>query len=122
MPQSTKKTRCTINRNPLHAKINKNKNFFYPLEHNDNGQFKTIFWIHPRSRMSITYFDDILTFDSTYLTNIYQISFCLFVRVNHHEQPTLLDLYYCQKNGLRHFNKYSNHCRIEMGINHLILL
>ena len=40
--------------------------------------------------MLSTYFDDVLTFDTTYLTNIYQMLFCPFVGVNHHGQSILL--------------------------------
>ena len=68
----------------------KNPNFFYTFDLNDNGQLRTVFWIHPRSRLASTYFSDVLTFDSTYLTNTYQISFYPFIGVNHHGQSTLL--------------------------------
>ena len=68
----------------------RNPNFFYTLDLNDNGQLRSVFWIHPRSRLSCTYFGDVLSFDSTYLTNRYQMPFCPFVGVNHHGQSTLL--------------------------------
>ncbi|KAG1358646.1 putative protein FAR1-RELATED SEQUENCE 5 [Cocos nucifera] len=68
----------------------KNANFYYTLDLNDNAQLRSVFWIHPRPRMACTYFSDVLTFDSTYLTNTFKMSFCPFVEVNHHGQSTLL--------------------------------
>lgn len=68
----------------------KNPNFFYTVELNASGQLRSVFWIHPRSRMACTYFGDVVTFDSTYITNTYQMPFCPFVGVNHHGQSTLL--------------------------------
>ena len=34
-------------------------------------------------------FGDVVTFDTTYLTNKYDMPFALFIRVNHHSQSTL---------------------------------
>ena len=36
------------------------------------------------------YFGDVITFDTTYLTNPYKMSFAPFVGVNHHGQSILL--------------------------------
>ncbi|KAL2542773.1 Protein FAR1-RELATED SEQUENCE 5 [Abeliophyllum distichum] len=40
--------------------------------------------------MAYKEFDDVVTFDTTYLTNKYDMPFAPFVGVNHHEQSTLL--------------------------------
>ena len=40
--------------------------------------------------MAYEYFGDAITFDTTYLTNRYNMLFDLFVRVNHHGQSVLL--------------------------------
>ncbi|KAH9740653.1 protein FAR1-RELATED SEQUENCE [Citrus sinensis] len=39
-----------------------------------------------RSRAAYKYFGDVITFDTTYLTNKYDMPFALFVGVNHHDQ------------------------------------
>ncbi|XP_042962396.1 protein FAR1-RELATED SEQUENCE 5-like [Carya illinoinensis] len=44
----------------------------------------------PRSRAAYQYFGDVVTFDTTYLTNRYGIPFAPFVGVNHHGQSILL--------------------------------
>ncbi|KAG6631972.1 hypothetical protein CIPAW_13G125900 [Carya illinoinensis] len=43
-----------------------------------------------RSRAAYKYFGDVVTFDTTYLTNRYGMSFAPFVGVNHHGQSILL--------------------------------
>ncbi|XP_073219650.1 protein FAR1-RELATED SEQUENCE 8-like [Cicer arietinum] len=43
-----------------------------------------------RSRAAYEYFRDVVTFDTTYLTNEYDMHFAVFVGVNHHGQSTLL--------------------------------
>jgi len=39
--------------------------------------------------MTYKYFGDVVTFDPTYLTNKYKMSFVPFTRVNHHQQSIL---------------------------------
>ncbi|XP_035547264.1 protein FAR1-RELATED SEQUENCE 5-like [Juglans regia] len=68
----------------------KNNGFFSLLDIDDNGRLKNIFWADARSRASYKYFGEIVTFDTTYLTNRYGMPFAPFVGVNHHGQSILL--------------------------------
>jgi zinc finger SWIM domain-containing protein 3 len=45
-----------------------------------------MFWANVRSRVSYEYFGYVITFDTTYLTNRYNMPFALFIGVNHHGQ------------------------------------
>ncbi|KAF8405744.1 hypothetical protein HHK36_007821 [Tetracentron sinense] len=45
-----------------------------------------------KSRAAYGYFGDVVTFDTTYLTNRYDMSFAPFVGVNHHGQFVLLGM------------------------------
>ncbi|WJX23146.1 hypothetical protein P8452_12382 [Trifolium repens] len=65
-------------------------NFFYMMDLNDDGQIRNIFWIDSRSRSAFNYFGDVVAFDSTYLSNNYEIPLVAFVGVNHHGQSVLL--------------------------------
>ncbi|XP_035545971.1 protein FAR1-RELATED SEQUENCE 4-like [Juglans regia] len=49
-----------------------------------------VFWVDARSRAAYEYFGDVITFDTTYLTNRYGMPFAPFVGVNHHGQSILL--------------------------------
>ncbi|XP_042983691.1 protein FAR1-RELATED SEQUENCE 5-like isoform X1 [Carya illinoinensis] len=60
------------------------------MDLDDDGRLKNVFWADPRSRAAYQYFGDVVTFDTTYLTNRYEIPFAPFVGVNHHGQSILL--------------------------------
>ncbi|KAF5452219.1 hypothetical protein F2P56_027245 [Juglans regia] len=47
------------------------------------------FWADARLRAAYQYFGDVVTFDATYLTNIYKMSFVPFSGVNHHHQTIM---------------------------------
>ncbi|KAG2727384.1 hypothetical protein I3760_01G155000 [Carya illinoinensis] len=68
----------------------KNPGFFALMDLDDDGRLKNVFWADPRSRAAYQYFGDVVTFDTTYLTNRYGMPFAPFVGVNHHGQSILL--------------------------------
>jgi hypothetical protein len=47
-------------------------------------------WATGSSRTDYTYFGDVITFDTTYKTNLYDMPFGLFVGVNNHFQSIIL--------------------------------
>ncbi|KAF5477834.1 hypothetical protein F2P56_004446 [Juglans regia] len=60
------------------------------MDMNDEFRVKNVFWADARSRVAYEYFGDVITLDTTYLTNRYGMPFVLFVGVNHHGQSILL--------------------------------
>ncbi|KAG2711955.1 hypothetical protein I3760_04G102500 [Carya illinoinensis] len=60
--------------------------FVYSMQVDKNGCIESCFWTDARSRAAYQYFGDIVTFDTTYLTNIYNMPFVSFSGVNHHHQ------------------------------------
>ncbi|GJU53728.1 FAR-RED impaired response 1-like protein isoform X1 [Tanacetum coccineum] len=64
-------------------------NFFYDIKIDDDGHLQHVFWADARSRAVYESFGDVVTFDSTYLTNKYSMPFAPFVGVNHHGQSIL---------------------------------
>ncbi|KAG6703132.1 hypothetical protein I3842_07G068700 [Carya illinoinensis] len=68
----------------------KNNGFFALMNLDDDGRLKNVFWADPRSQAAYQYFGDVVTFDTTYLTNKYGMPFAPFVGVNHHGQSILL--------------------------------
>ncbi|XP_042942903.1 protein FAR1-RELATED SEQUENCE 5-like [Carya illinoinensis] len=67
----------------------KNLGFFALMDLDDDGRLKNVFWADPRSRAAYQDFGDVVTFDTTYLTNRYGMPFAPFVGVNHHGQSIL---------------------------------
>ncbi|RYQ82088.1 hypothetical protein Ahy_B10g100669 [Arachis hypogaea] len=70
--------------------IEKNHNFFFELELEDDQSIKLAFWADARRRATCEYFGDVISFDITYNTNRYNLVFGSFVGVNDHGQSTLL--------------------------------
>ncbi|XP_073219702.1 protein FAR1-RELATED SEQUENCE 6-like [Cicer arietinum] len=67
-----------------------NSDFFYDIDLDDDFHVRNVFWADARSRAAYEYFGDVVSFDTTYLTNKYNMPFAAFVGVNHHGQSTLL--------------------------------
>ncbi|KAF5477161.1 hypothetical protein F2P56_003832 [Juglans regia] len=68
----------------------KNPWFFTLMDLDDDRRLKNVFWADPRSRAAYQYFGDVVTFNTTYLTNRYGMPFAPFIGVNHHGQSILL--------------------------------
>ncbi|XP_041009294.1 protein FAR1-RELATED SEQUENCE 5-like [Juglans microcarpa x Juglans regia] len=68
----------------------KNDSFYGIMDLDDDDRMRNMFWADARSRGAYNYFGDVVTFDTTYLTNRYGMSFAPFVGVNHHGQSILL--------------------------------
>ena len=58
---------------------NENSNFFYMVDLDEDARLKNLFWVDARSRAANKEFGDVITFDSTYLTNKYDMPFAAFV-------------------------------------------
>lgn len=67
-----------------------NSNFFYTINLDEAGQLKKLFWADASSRVTYKECNDVNTFDTTYLTNKYDMPFASFVGINHHGQSILL--------------------------------
>lgn len=65
-------------------------NFFYVNDLNDEGHLRNVFWIDSRSRAAYSYFGDVVEFDTTCLSNNYEILLVAFVGLNHHGHTILL--------------------------------
>ncbi|KAG6730868.1 hypothetical protein I3842_01G101000 [Carya illinoinensis] len=67
----------------------KEPGFVYSIQVDENGCMESCFWADARSRAAYQYFGDVVTFDATYLTNIYKMPFEPFSGVNHHHQTIM---------------------------------
>ncbi|XP_022868627.1 protein FAR-RED IMPAIRED RESPONSE 1-like [Olea europaea var. sylvestris] len=64
--------------------------FYFSMDLDDESRLRNVFWADNRCRQAYKEFGDVVTFDTTYLTNKYDMPFTPFVGVNHHGQSTLL--------------------------------
>ncbi|XP_031262139.1 protein FAR1-RELATED SEQUENCE 2-like [Pistacia vera] len=65
------------------------------LEANDiagisDSRLSNVICVHPRSKAAYKEFSDVISFDTTYLVNLYKMPFTTFVGINHHGQSILL--------------------------------
>ncbi|KAL2905859.1 Protein FAR-RED IMPAIRED RESPONSE 1, partial [Bienertia sinuspersici] len=72
-------------------KMTEGNQFFSHMCRLDNfGQLQDILWVDARSRAAYEEFNDVVCFDTTYLTNQYELPFANFVGVNYHGLTILL--------------------------------
>ncbi|XP_052187616.1 protein FAR1-RELATED SEQUENCE 5-like isoform X2 [Diospyros lotus] len=64
--------------------------FYFSVDLDEECRLKNVFWVDNRCRQAYKEFNDVFTFDITYLTNRYEMSFASFVGINHHGQSILL--------------------------------
>ncbi|XP_020206020.1 protein FAR-RED IMPAIRED RESPONSE 1 [Cajanus cajan] len=65
-------------------------NFFYSIDLNEEQRLRNLFWIDAKSINDYHSFNDVVSFDTTYIKNNDKLPFAPFVGVNHHSQPILL--------------------------------
>ncbi|KAH9670104.1 protein FAR-RED IMPAIRED RESPONSE 1 [Citrus sinensis] len=67
-----------------------NPNFFYAVDLDEEQRLKNVFWVDATSREDYKIFGDVVSFDTTYITNKYKMLFAPFIGVNNHFQSILL--------------------------------
>ncbi|KAF5476291.1 hypothetical protein F2P56_008022 [Juglans regia] len=67
----------------------KEPGFVFSMQIDKDGCMGSCFWADARSRATYQHFGDVITFDATYLTNIYKMPFVPFSGVNHHHQTIM---------------------------------
>ncbi|XP_074347549.1 putative disease resistance RPP13-like protein 3 [Apium graveolens] len=64
-------------------------NFFYRVDVDEENRVRGLVWVDPHSLNAYKNFGDVVTFDSTYRTNRYDMPFIPITGVNHHYQNIL---------------------------------
>jgi hypothetical protein len=70
-------------------KISRDSRFVFTAELDEDNRLSSLMWTSGRSRSLYKHFGDVITFDTTYKTNIYKMPFGMFVRVNNHFQSVI---------------------------------
>jgi hypothetical protein len=66
------------------------KEFTYGVLADPDSRIRNLMWTTGSSRMQYSFLGDVLTYDTTYRTNLYDMPFGLFVGVNNHFQSIIL--------------------------------
>ncbi|GAU46502.1 hypothetical protein TSUD_285840 [Trifolium subterraneum] len=67
-----------------------NPRFFYAIDLDEDIRVKNVFWVDAKGREDYQEFGDVISFDTTYITNKYKMPFAPFIGVNNHFQSRLL--------------------------------
>ncbi|XP_010495886.1 PREDICTED: protein FAR-RED IMPAIRED RESPONSE 1-like [Camelina sativa] len=67
-----------------------NPKFFYAIDLNEEQRLRNLFWADAKSRDDYLSFNDVVSFDTTYVKFNDKLPLALFIGVNHHSQPMLL--------------------------------
>ncbi|KQK16083.1 hypothetical protein BRADI_1g26654v3 [Brachypodium distachyon] len=62
------------------------KDFYYKYKLDEEFQVQNIFWVDGAARRAYKHYNDCVSFDTTYMTNIYKMSFAPFIGINNHGQ------------------------------------
>ncbi|XP_044447978.1 protein FAR1-RELATED SEQUENCE 11 [Triticum aestivum] len=68
----------------------KDQEFVFRVQPDKGCRIKNLMWATGSSRNQYMYFGDVVTFDTAYRTNLYDMPFGLFVGVNNHFQSIIL--------------------------------
>ena len=74
----------------FHRMQKQNSQFYCAMDMDDKRNIQNLFWADARCRAAYEYFGEVITLDTTYLTNKYDLPLVPFVGVNHHGQTILL--------------------------------
>ncbi|XP_020169228.1 protein FAR1-RELATED SEQUENCE 5-like [Aegilops tauschii subsp. strangulata] len=65
--------------------------FFYKIKYNEEDRVENIFWVDGAARKAyVEAYHDCISFDTTYMTNMYNMPSAPFIRINRHGQSFML--------------------------------
>ncbi|PNT64698.1 hypothetical protein BRADI_4g31777v3 [Brachypodium distachyon] len=62
------------------------KDFYYKYKLDEEFRVQNIFWVDGAARRAYKHYNDCVSFDTTYMTNIYKMPFAPFIGINNHGQ------------------------------------
>ncbi|KAK4848078.1 hypothetical protein QYF36_009079 [Acer negundo] len=65
-------------------------NFFYAMKLDEKHHLKNVFLVDSKGREDYKIFRDVVSFDTTYITNKYLMPFAPFIGVNNNNQSAIL--------------------------------
>ncbi|XP_037427532.1 protein FAR1-RELATED SEQUENCE 5-like [Triticum dicoccoides] len=67
-------------------KSREDSDFFYRIRLDDEDRVRNMYWVDGAARRAYRHFHDCISFDATYLTNMYKMSCAPFIGINNHNQ------------------------------------
>nr|XP_045083589.1 protein FAR1-RELATED SEQUENCE 5-like [Aegilops tauschii subsp. strangulata] len=70
----------------LEEKAKSDTDFFYRIRWDDEDRVKNMYWVDGAARRAYKHFRDCISFNATYLTNMYKMPRAPFIGINNHNQ------------------------------------
>ncbi|XP_073367791.1 protein FAR1-RELATED SEQUENCE 5-like [Aegilops tauschii subsp. strangulata] len=67
-------------------KAKEDPDFFYRIRLDDEDHVRNMYWVDGAARRAYKHFRDCISFDATYLTNMYKMPCAPFIGINNHNQ------------------------------------
>ena len=67
-------------------KAKEDPDFFYRIRLDDEDRVRNMYWVDGAARRAYKHFRDCISFDATYLTNMYKMPCAPFIGINNHNQ------------------------------------
>ncbi|XP_073355577.1 protein FAR1-RELATED SEQUENCE 5-like [Aegilops tauschii subsp. strangulata] len=67
-------------------KAKEDQDFFYRIRLDDEDRVRNMYWVDGAARRAYKHFRDCISFDATYLTNMYKMPCAPFIGINNHNQ------------------------------------
>ena len=67
-------------------KVQDDPDFFYKLKLDNDYKIQNLFWVDGSARKTYEAYGDCVSFDTTYMTNMYDMPFAPFIGINRHAQ------------------------------------
>ncbi|XP_073360663.1 protein FAR1-RELATED SEQUENCE 5-like [Aegilops tauschii subsp. strangulata] len=67
-------------------KAKEDPDFFYRIRLDDEDRVRNMYWVDGAARRAYKHFQDCISFDATYLTNMYKMPCAPFIGINNHNQ------------------------------------
>ncbi|XP_073357728.1 protein FAR1-RELATED SEQUENCE 5-like [Aegilops tauschii subsp. strangulata] len=67
-------------------KAKEDKDFIYRIRLDDEDRVRNMYWVDGAARRAYKHFRDCISFDATYLTNMYKMPCAPFIGINNHNQ------------------------------------
>lgn len=103
----------------------KDPQFIYRVQADTEGRIKNLMCANGSSRLQYNFFGDVVTFDTTYRINFYDMPFGLLVGVNNHFQRVILASVLVRDEiafqvGFRRFFEDDGNCRTKNNIDRTV--
>ncbi|KAK1398645.1 hypothetical protein POM88_008508 [Heracleum sosnowskyi] len=108
--------------NKFKAKRDSCESFYYAYDVDSEDHLTKLFCADTVARRNYELYGDVVSFDATFNTNMYNMVFCPFIGVDKHDKCVTFGFALLSKEDIPHFQWAFNHFRKAMGRNPVVIV